>query len=131
MSSAERGEWDEQATELDNKIKDASCLRDRLDGLQIGLERVLQAANQSREKCRRLRAEVDGLPEELGGLEERIHEKKSIMTEYSQALGEAERSGVTAFQYSQTLQEGREILEEVLSVKEEFDPENLHILLQI
>ncbi|KAL1618559.1 hypothetical protein SLS56_010533 [Neofusicoccum ribis] len=129
-ASEERGDWDNRAVELQDTINEASCLRDRLDGLQIGLERALQAAKQSSEKCQRLREELASLPDELSGLEKRIHEKKCKMTEYSQVLSEAETSGVTAFQYSQTLAEGREILEEVLRVRKDFDLDNLDILLQ-
>lgn len=53
------------------------------------------------------------------------------MTEYVQTLKDAESDGVTALEYSQTLQEGREILQEVLRVKEDFDPEKLQIMLQL
>ncbi|OJD35282.1 glutamine-serine-proline rich protein [Diplodia corticola] len=130
-ASGERAQWDKQATDLENAIRETSCLRDRLDGLQIGLERSLQAANQVSGKCRRLRADVDTLSEELHGLEERIREKKCMMAEYVQTLREAESDGVTALEYSQTLQEGREILQEVLYVRQEFDPEKLHVMLQL
>lgn len=71
------------------------------------------------------------ISEELDGLEGRIHEKKCTMTEYVQTLKDAESDGVTALEYSQTLQEGREILQEVLRVKEDFDPEKLQIMLQL
>ncbi|KAK7708311.1 hypothetical protein SLS57_009045 [Botryosphaeria dothidea] len=131
IASGERESWDKRAHELEDTIKEASCLRDRLDGLQIGLESSLHTANQSSERCRKLRAEVGKLSDDLRSLEERIHDKKCKMTEYAQTLSEAETDGVTAFQYSQTLQEGREILEEVLRVREAFDPEKLQILLQI
>ncbi|KAL1629033.1 hypothetical protein SLS54_001725 [Diplodia seriata] len=130
-ASDERAQWDKQVTDLENAIKETSCLRDRLDGLQIGLERALQTANQGSERCRRLRADVGTLSEELDGLEERIHDKKCMMTDYVQTLREAESDGVTALEYSQTLQEGREILQEVLYVKQEFDPEKLHVMLQL
>ncbi|KKY22557.1 putative glutamine-serine-proline rich [Diplodia seriata] len=130
-ASDERAQWDKQVTDLENAITETSCLRDRLDGLQIGLERALQTANQGSERCRRLRADVGTLSEELDGLEERIHDKKCMMTDYVQTLREAESDGVTALEYSQTLQEGREILQEVLYVKQEFDPEKLHVMLQL
>ncbi|KAF9639482.1 Cyanovirin-N [Lasiodiplodia theobromae] len=131
QASSERESWDKRAIELENTITETSCLKDRLDGFQIGLERALQTASQSSEKCRRLRAEVKTISEELDGLEGRIHEKKCTMTEYVQTLKDAESDGVTALEYSQTLQEGREILQEVLRVKEDFDPEKLQIMLQL
>ncbi|KAL1647962.1 hypothetical protein SLS58_002286 [Diplodia intermedia] len=131
IASDERAQWDKQVTDLENAIKETSCLRDRLDGLQIGLERALQTANQGSERCRRLRADVGTLSEELDGLEDRIHDKKCMMTDYVQTLREAESDGVTALEYSQTLQEGREILQEVLYVRQEFDPEKLHVMLQL
>lgn len=50
------------------------------------------------------------------------------MTGYAQTLSAAETDSVTAFQYSQTLQEGRETSEEASREREAFDPEKLQIL---
>ncbi|GME56211.1 Glutamine-serine-proline rich protein [Neofusicoccum parvum] len=113
------------AAEVDGTLLKQKEAKDHLQSLS---ERISQ--HQKDEKCQRLREELASLPDELSGLEKRIHEKKCKMTEYSQVLSEAETSGVTAFQYSQTLAEGREILEEVLRVRKDFDLDNLDILLQ-
>lgn len=131
VASNEREEWGRKRDDFQEKISEARSTQEKQRALLSRLEKADQAAKASKEKCLILRQQTDKLTTDLQFFETGIHELKKNMTFFSQHLRAAETSAVTAFQYSQTLEEGRAILNDALRLRSEFLSDKLDRLLEM
>lgn len=118
-ASNEREDWGKRRDEFKEKINHAKAVQETQQSLSRRLEEAVEAAKKSKDKCFALRKQTDTLATDLKHFETRIHELKRNMTSFSLNLRKAETNAVTAFQYSQTLEEGRTILNEALRLRSE------------
>lgn len=118
-ASNEREDWGKRRDEFKEKINHAKTVQETQQSLLRRLEEAVEAAKKSKDKCFALRKQTDTLATDLKHFETGIHELKRNMTSFSLNLRKAETNAVTAFQYSQTLEEGRTILNEALRLRSE------------
>ncbi|KAL1637461.1 hypothetical protein SLS56_000599 [Neofusicoccum ribis] len=132
VASNEREEWGRRRDEFQEKINQAKGAQETQKALLKRLEEEFETAKKSKSKCLILREQTEKLTANLKHFEVGIHELKRSMTIFSQNLRAAETNAVTAFQYSQTLEEGRTILNDALRLKSELSAaEKLGHLLEV
>ncbi|GME27574.1 cyanovirin-n [Neofusicoccum parvum] len=132
VASNEREEWGRRRDEFQEKINQAKGAQETQKALLKRLEEEFETAKTSKSKCLILREQTEKLTANLKHFEVGIHELKRSMTIFSQNLRAAETNAVTAFQYSQTLEEGRTILNDALRLKSELSAaEKLGHLLEV
>ncbi|OJD33979.1 cyanovirin-n [Diplodia corticola] len=131
-AAGEREDWGRRRDGFQTKINRAKIAQDTQRQLLQRLEEGIHLAKESKEKCFALRRQTEKLTEDLKHFESGIHELKKSLTTFSLTLRQAETSAVTAFQYSQTLEEGRTILNDALRLKSELSERHkLQRLLEI